>query len=646
MPQPNEDDALGMSRRSHEAEHESQKWREPGDEWVGRIVLIVLLVVLFLLGWLVLMPAIVGARVQGYVEKAQEYYESGDAEAALATYDLILRKYPQTDAAQIARARKADLTPYVREAVARKVEADEFYKNREYKEAWRMYSEIVKEFPHSRQAGYAARTRVSAARHACRRQEAVAEKAIQNHEWERARDIYRAILEMMPDYPNAESRLAEVSSKIERYDEAMENGRAALKREAWRAAQGWFELALEITPQSDEAYAGRTEAVVQIPPPEGMALLVPGWFAAGRMGGDADEPENRKVRLDGLYMDIHEVTNEEYAEFVLATGAVAPPLWTGRRPAEEIRDKPVVGITWHQANAYADWVGKRLPTAIEWERAARGRDGRAYPWGEMFDNDRGVFSGGLRPVGATSADRSPEGIFDLAGNVCEWTASNLDGRRVIKGDSWAGLSLDRENRVVARDIAERPGDPTQMVLVDHPEAWGVLVSGLKETRFFLSGSAQGRPVIKVQRYVPSLNQYVAASFVVDEGEEIGSMRSVRVSGEEGLRHLDVDFSTGSRVVEVINPTDPKEIEVVVENAEGQRRRLPLRFNAPDPPPCEPSDEARAEWFNRVVSDLRGYRLHNLVHAANLRSAPPDAAFVNVGFRCAMDISPAPVPETD
>jgi iron(II)-dependent oxidoreductase len=185
--------------------------------------------------------------------------------------------------------------------------------------------------------------------------------------------------------------------------------------------------------------------------------------------------------VEAFYLDRYEVTNAQFAAFVNAQGyrttaeqegwgsggfkkgnrwqegRIHGASWcapsgpgTSAEPTH-----PVVQVSWMDAVAYCRWAGKRLPTEAEWELAARGTDGRLYPWGETWDPSKanGVRSvGSTKPVGSYPAGMSPFGIHDLAGNVAEWTSSlfrtypysTSDGRegpdealpRVHRGGSW------------------------------------------------------------------------------------------------------------------------------------------------------------------------------------------------------------------
>ncbi len=159
------------------------------------------------------------------------------------------------------------------------------------------------------------------------------------------------------------------------------------------------------------------------------ALLVP----AGKFTmGDNEVLPRKEIYLDAFYMDKYEVTTSRFASFLKATGSVNQPEGWETVDLSTRGDRPVVGVTWFEANAYCRWAGRRLPTEAEWEKAARGTDERAFPWGnEMPSSSLATFlrkssldayKEGLSPVGSHEAGKSPYGIHDLAGNAYEWVA--------------------------------------------------------------------------------------------------------------------------------------------------------------------------------------------------------------------------------
>jgi sulfatase modifying factor 1 len=201
--------------------------------------------------------------------------------------------------------------------------------------------------------------------------------------------------------------------------------------------------------------------------PRAMALGL-GWLAAvlgaradrvvvpagpstqGSTAGDEDERPARTVAVKAFAIDRTEVTRGGYAACVAARKCKpVPAAWQGA-PAADPR-LPVTGVSWADAQAYCRFAGGRLPTEVEWEKAARGADGREYPWGNDLACDRanwGNFDGegpcaGKNPgrpvvVGEYEKGASPYGILDLGGNVWEWVADKYEDeptRRVVRGGS-------------------------------------------------------------------------------------------------------------------------------------------------------------------------------------------------------------------
>ncbi|RYG75421.1 hypothetical protein EON80_00735 [bacterium] len=202
-------------------------------------------------------------------------------------------------------------------------------------------------------------------------------------------------------------------------------------------------------------------------PPENMALIPAGefWMGTDRDDGTNDNQRDNtpltandarprhKVTLSAFYIDKTEVTCEQYKKFCEATGYPTPPDWTnGEIPAGKAK-VPVTRVSWFEADAYAKWMGKRLPTEGEWEKAAGGTEGRRYAWGNDWDPGRVVYgTGGPENVGSRPYGATPEGVLDLSGNVFEWTASWFDAYpnaptkqpdfgtklRVVRGGAWMG----------------------------------------------------------------------------------------------------------------------------------------------------------------------------------------------------------------
>jgi formylglycine-generating enzyme required for sulfatase activity len=168
---------------------------------------------------------------------------------------------------------------------------------------------------------------------------------------------------------------------------------------------------------------------------------------------------NNRLSLPAFYMDLYEVTTSRYAAFMQATGHSKPGYWEEVRPASD-GELPVIGVGWDDADAYCRWAGKRLPTDRDWEKAARGTDGRKYPWGNteptagLANYNQGicllfcnVYADKLKPVNSYKDGRSPYGIYNMAGNVWEWVEE-----KAIRGGGWTyGVSRLRSTSRLGYD---------------------------------------------------------------------------------------------------------------------------------------------------------------------------------------------------
>jgi formylglycine-generating enzyme required for sulfatase activity len=287
------------------------------------------------------------------------------------------------------------------------------------------------------------------------------EPLVAANRWDAALARYNAaekahpVLRSIADFVSARARVENYRNDAARsFAQTAERARAEL-------AGGHFGAAAKLARTAGLLYPEKADGPALLKEITGRmfeAKLVPvsATIKGGVKLGDArqpDEPE-RVFTSRGFLMDVTEVTNEEYFLFILQTGHRAPvnPFWSGRdlRPGAEAY--PVTHVNAPDAEAFAAWAGKRLPTEDEWEYAARWVDGRTYPWGATFPGPENPAAQtvevtriktvganpfpALRPVGTLPLGASPFGIHDLAGNVWEWTSSTAEGRRILKGGSF------------------------------------------------------------------------------------------------------------------------------------------------------------------------------------------------------------------
>jgi formylglycine-generating enzyme required for sulfatase activity len=238
----------------------------------------------------------------------------------------------------------------------------------------------------------------------------------------------------------------------------------------WRGLRRAYRLRLRRTDAQWKAWANGKQASAVEPTysfePD-MVLIPRGSFVMGSdpqtdgLARTAEQPQ-QTLSLPDYYLARTPVTNAQYAAFVSGAKYTPPRYWSGTRPSWGKGQHPVVSVSWYDAVAYCRWLvqttGKpyRLPTEAEWEKGARGTDGRTYPWGDQWDasccNTKESGREDTTPVGRYLQGASPYGLLDMAGNVWEWTSSLYwaypyradDGRedlstpesRVLRGGSW------------------------------------------------------------------------------------------------------------------------------------------------------------------------------------------------------------------
>lgn len=221
-----------------------------------------------------------------------------------------------------------------------------------------------------------------------------------------------------------------------------------------------------LTSQKPESRSGRVAQPNAAP--KGMISIPGGEFMMGRDDGNDYERPAHLVKVEPFHIDQHEVTSEQYAQFVRQTRRNPPLHWRDGQYEVGEATLPVVNVSWNEARAYCEWDNKRLPTESEWEFAARGKDNRLYPYGNewkpRFSNARETGLDKPQAVGSYPDGLSPFGIADMAGNVAEWTETEYrpypgspakpdEGNRIIRG---GGFKVPAKEQTATDRFFDRP----------------------------------------------------------------------------------------------------------------------------------------------------------------------------------------------
>ena len=288
-----------------------------------------------------------------------------------------------------------------------------------------------------------------------------------------ARTAVRIETIRMSDTPAAPSRSATTPPVAE----ALRSGQASVARAAAppvrstdaAPAAGEDSIArVNVQLEADQQETVKRLLEQGLTPPAGMVLIPAGEFLMGMEDGLPDARPLHRLYLSSYWIDQQGVTNAQYRACVDG-GSCLPPKVRAAFDDPQLDQHPVTDVTWMQARTYCQWGGKRLPTEAEWEKAARGIDGRRYPWGnsdEVIQKSRGALTdgkasaNGVEPVGVPLASRSPYGVSGMIGLVSEWvkdwyaedfyrTSPARDPQgplrgtfRVLRGGSWMERPLE------------------------------------------------------------------------------------------------------------------------------------------------------------------------------------------------------------
>ena len=558
------------------------------------------------------------------LEEARRAAKRGRPKLALRLYDPVVNGMSRH--AETARAERDALKKRLQAAGDLYTKARKLYTAKDYVAAARAFQDLKSRYPRS--GDWVRYAEADLAR--CRKTVydatiAKARAAERKESWAEAARLYR---EAAPygDGGDALARSRQASAKGGAFDRSMRLGRRELEAKRWLSAARHYAEALRVSSGHAGAAAGLAKALNALRKPDGMVLVLPGTAEVGEAG----EARSGRVAFLGCYMDVHEVTHRQYAAFVRAKRRPPPPHWPGGRMPKGSADLPVVCVTWADAAAYAAWKGRRLPTSLEWEVAARGLKGLVYPWGNAFRRENAVYSLGPASVGSSPPDRSPSGCMDMAGNVSEWVADTTKDAaggelRVVRGCSWAGLEPQRRSRVIPAAPGASAG-PERRVVVDAPGRRVLPVFYPADRSFTYVSDSLKKPLFRFFLWVPSARGWVRRSQAFAVGEAVRFAQSVVVRGA-GRRRLDLKFDTGYRVLRVTGRGEG----VALKNAAGAIRSL-IKSENPSFGPLPTRAPPSAGNRRRPTASLA-----HVARLANRLAAPPEGAALNLGFRCAKDL---------
>jgi len=606
------------------------------------------------------------ARAVRLLSQAEIYRGRGEFEQAIAVCERLVSEYGRTPTAQAAADMAASLRQMLQEARSLRQAAEQVAKKGDFASltaAFRMYRDMLRSSPVAeiREERENAETRLEGLRATIGRQLfGRAQAHEQKGEWHEALRLYRSAVE---EYGCRDDRLRgalqRAEERVERCLKMVARAEAAMGRKDWEEALRACGLALDAVPADPKANALLARIGPRLEPPPGMVFVPAGDYVVGGAEGNP----RRTVHIPhGFFIDRSEVTNERYAEFLRATGHPPPKGWSkdGRPPAGR-EDLPVVNVSWKEAAAFAEWAGLVLPTEEEWECAARGKDGKEYPWGDEWDGSALISGLGPAPVDKASRDVSPFGCVNMAGNVAEWTSTPAPAARssetgqlyIVKGSAWIGLEQDRPTRAVPLPVEEqtqaasgnpafppgvrrppmpagrRPVSPGPAGLLLAPAPFEPEVPLLfpvdREILYKGSFAEPQRTVAVVRRWLPDLARWVEANFLIQVGkaEPIGGRKPVglRLPGR-GMTTVrrDVDFSTGCVAVgqgeDWIDIRDPSGVVRRLRKADKPILRPPPGIRTPVSP-----------------AKLPKVSLRRTARAAERMVGRADGRYVNVGFRC-------------
>jgi formylglycine-generating enzyme required for sulfatase activity/tRNA A-37 threonylcarbamoyl transferase component Bud32 len=275
-----------------------------------------------------------------------------------------------------------------------------------------------------------------------------AEMRLKAHKPEEAIDLTGKAVDLLGDPTQETNFILERARREltrrehEEFDSLLEEVRGLMKEHKFQTALSRYEKAYERWGDNTDV-AEQLRQVRSVVMRHNMVLVPGGPFVYGEMKRGLFG-RGEKLEVPAFWIDRYPVTNEEYKRFLEETGRKCPAHWW-RDAFEEGEEKyPVVNVTFYDASAYAEWAGKRLPTELEWEKAARGTDSRLYPWGPKWDESRCNVGGKLMPVNKYPRGASPYGLMDMFGNCWEWCVIRHSPRsiqQIVRGGPRSDITV-------------------------------------------------------------------------------------------------------------------------------------------------------------------------------------------------------------
>lgn len=299
-------------------------------------------------------------------------------------------------------------------------------------------------------------------------------KLLNSEEYGKALAEYKKAIDLYPNIPKLQYNIGWLYGKVGKQKEAIKHFRnyCSLAPEAEdrdtvitkiTVLQGILDRKNRLIKKYENRNDVMTKALPRIKEKCDMVLIPAGPFIMGIDGIKEDQRPDHKVYIDTFYIDRYEVTNAQYYEFldyIKKTNDHSKclehePLNKDHKPLKWEKDYynhpeyPVTRVDWLDANAYAAWAGKRLPTEAEWEKAARGTDERKWPWGNEWNPEK-CNTGDPEPIGSYEEGKSPYGCYDMSGSVAEWCADWGDMRYYRKSPKRNPKGPEKGNKKIIR----------------------------------------------------------------------------------------------------------------------------------------------------------------------------------------------------